>query len=43
MGGFRDYQAAAGLAVGLDTNQWVEQGRLSDEVVSEMLSGRKRV
>ncbi len=41
-GGARDYQVAAGLAVDLRTNQWVEQGRLSGEAISEVLSGHKQ-
>lgn len=32
----RDYRIAAGLAVDRRKNEWVEQGRLSDEAVSSI-------
>jgi hypothetical protein len=35
--GTRDARISAGLAVDRKTNQWIEQGRLSDEAVASAL------
>ena len=32
--GTRDYRVSAGVAVDIDKNEWVEQGRLSTEAIS---------
>lgn len=36
--GTRDDRVAAGIAVDLKTNRWVEQGRLSDEALQDVLA-----
>lgn len=36
--GNRDYRVAAGLAVDLRKNQWVAQGRLSEEAIDSVLN-----
>jgi hypothetical protein len=36
--GARDDKVAAGLAIKVDTNEWVEQGRYSDEALHDALS-----
>ena len=36
--GVRDERVAAGVARDLKTNKWVEQGKLSEEAVSNVLS-----
>lgn len=35
--GFRDERVAAGIARDLKTNRWVEQGKLSEEAISNVL------
>lgn len=38
--GTRDYRVAAGIAVNRETNEWVEQGRLSSDAISAVLRHR---
>ncbi|MFO1080358.1 MAG: hypothetical protein U1E23_07020 [Reyranellaceae bacterium] len=35
--GARDYQVAAGIAIDRRRNQWIEQGKLSNEAVANVL------
>jgi|SRR5260370_39304395 len=35
--GVRDERVAAGIAINTKTNQWVEQGKLSEEAVASLL------
>lgn len=36
--GTRDDRVAAGIAIDLKTNRWIEQGRLSDEALQDVLA-----
>ena len=36
--GTRDDKIAAGLAINIDSNEWVEQGRYSDEALHDVLA-----
>jgi hypothetical protein len=36
--GARDDKVAAGLAIRADTNEWIEQGRFSDEALHDVLA-----
>ncbi len=36
--GTRDEKVSAGMAINLKTNRWIEQGRLSDEALEDVLA-----